>query len=112
MPSNDGAYAVARIRSVQMGPEITEYLERIEATLEPFGGRYVVHGGRAVVLEGSWDGDLVIIGFPDRDHAERWYGSDAYRAILPLRAERSDSTVVLVDGVSAGHRATDVLAAR
>ena len=114
MPSNDdpGAFAVGQIRSVEMGPGIVEYLERIESTLEPFGGRYVVHGSRADVREGSCDGDLVVIGFPDRDHAERWYLSDAYRVIRPLRSEHSDSTVVIVDAVGPGHRATDVLAAR
>ena len=111
MSMNDGigAYAVARIEDVRMGPEIAEYLERIEATLEPFGGRYVVHGSRAETLEGEWRGDLVIIGFPDRVRAEAWYASDGYQAILPLRAANSDSTVVLIDGVKPGHRTTDVL---
>lgn len=114
MPNNadPGAFAVGQIRRVEMGPEIVEYLERIESTFEPFGGRYVVHGSMADVGEGRWDGDLVIIGFRDRVHAERWYASDAYRAIRPLRSEHSDSTVLIVDTVGPGHRATDVLAAR
>ena len=36
----------------------------------------------------------------------------SYRAIQPLRSEHSDSTVVIVDAVGPGHRATHVLAAR
>ncbi len=32
------AYAVAHMRRVTMGPAIVEYLERIDATLAPFGG--------------------------------------------------------------------------
>ena len=50
-----------------------------------------------------------MIGFPDRDSVRRWYESPAYQAILPLRTENSDSSAIIVDGVSADHRATDVL---
>jgi uncharacterized protein (DUF1330 family) len=103
------AYAVAHMRSVTMCPAIVEYLERIDATLAPFGGRFIVHGGGVQVLEGSWPGVLIAIEFPDRDRAAAWYGSDAYQQIVALRTDNSDSDVILADGVGAGHRATDVL---
>ncbi len=103
------AYAVGHLRAVSMGPEIADYLARIDATLAPFGGRFVVHGGRKTVLEGSWDGDLIVIGFPDRASASAWYASPEYQAILPLRTANSEGDVILVDGVAADHRATDIL---
>jgi uncharacterized protein (DUF1330 family) len=78
-------YAVAHLREVTMGPPIVEYLERIDATLEPFAGRFVVHGGEVEVLEGAWPGHLIIIEFPDRERARAWYESSAYQEILPLR---------------------------
>lgn len=65
-------YAVARLRDVAIGPDIVAYLERIDATLAPFGGRFVVHGGPYEVLEGEFTGDLVIIAFPDRERAQSW----------------------------------------
>lgn len=105
------AYAVAHLRDVKLGPEIVTYLERIDATLEPFGGRFIIHGGHKEVLEGEWPGDLIVIEFDDRSSAERWYGSEAYRKILPLRTNNSTGSAIIVDGVPAGHRATDVLAA-
>ncbi len=103
------AYAVAHLRTVTMGPAIADYLARIDATLAPFGGRYVVHGGNKETLEGAWPGDLIVIAFPDRDAARSWYASPAYRAILPLRTANSEGDVILVDGVDADHKATDVL---
>ncbi|MGI5130581.1 DUF1330 domain-containing protein [Pseudonocardia sp. CA-107938] len=103
-------YGIAHLRDVVPGAGITEYLERIDATLEPFGGRFVVHGDRPRVVEGEFDAALVIIAFPDRAAAEAWYASPAYRAILPLRTENSRGDVFLVDGVGPDHRATDVLA--
>ncbi|HET6467075.1 MAG TPA: DUF1330 domain-containing protein [Geminicoccaceae bacterium] len=104
------AYAVAHLHEVEMGPEIVEYLERIDATLAPFGGRFLVHGGETTVLEGSWRGDLIVIAFPDRARARAWYDSAAYQRILRLRTGHARGEVVLVDGVPDGHRATDVLA--
>jgi uncharacterized protein (DUF1330 family) len=105
------AYAIANLRSVQAGPDIVAYLERIDATLAPFGGRFLVHGARPEVIEGEWADTTIVIAFPDRERATAWYQSPAYQAILPLRTRNSDGAAIIVDGVSADHRATDVLAA-
>ena len=103
------AYAVAHMRQVTMGPQIVEYLQRIDATLEPFGGRYLVHGGDLDVIENDWPGHLIVIAFPDKEHARGWYNSPAYRQILALRTDNSYADVVLADGVGHSHKATDVL---
>ena len=104
------AYGIEILSDVEMGPAIVEYLERIDGTLAPFGGRFIVHGGPADVREGTNPGDVIVIEFPDRESATRWYESAAYQEILPLRAEHSDGTILLLDGVDGDHRATDVLA--
>lgn len=103
------AYAVANLTAVTMGTEIRAYLERIDATLAPFEGRFLVHGDPPEVKEGDWRGDLIVIAFPDMERAQGWYASAAYRAIQPLRARNSEGPVILVDGVSPAHRATDIL---
>ncbi|HWT26171.1 MAG TPA: DUF1330 domain-containing protein [Solirubrobacteraceae bacterium] len=102
-------YAIGILKDVAMAPPIVQYLERIDATLAPYGGRFVIHGGDAHVLEGTSPGDVIVIEFPDRARAAQWYQSPAYQEILPLRADNATSIVLLVDGVDAGHRATDVL---
>ena len=38
------AYAIGHLSEVRMGPAIVEYLRRIDATLEPFEGRFIIHG--------------------------------------------------------------------
>jgi len=104
------AYGVGILQDVDLGPAIVEYLERIDATLAPYDGHFTVHGDPREMLEGEDPGALIVIEFPDRDRALGWYGSDAYRQILPLRTEHSRSTVFVVDGVGPEHKATDVLA--
>jgi len=104
------AYGVAILKSVNLGPDIVAYLQGIDATLAPFGGRFLIHGDKPERLEGDWAGDLIVIEFPDRASAGAWYASPAYRAILPLRTGNSIGDVILIDGVPVEHRATDVLA--
>lgn len=103
------AYAIAHLREVSMKPAIAEYLQKIDASLKPFKGRYLVHGGKPEVLEGEFPGHLIVIKFPDSAHARAWYHSAAYQEILPLRAENSVGDAFIVDGVAPNHRATDIL---
>lgn len=105
------AYAVGRFHTIDMGPELVEYLQAIDRTLAPFDGRFLVHGASPTVLEGEWHDDLVVIAFPDLQGAQDWYRSPAYQQILPLRLAHAQGNVILVDGVDASHRATDILPA-
>ena len=104
------AYAVGHLHDVNVGPDIVDYLQRIDATLAPFSGRFIIHGGPVDVMEGSWSGDLIVIAFPDRESARAWYDSPAYRRILPLRTRNAKGDVFFIEGVAAEHKAADVLA--
>jgi uncharacterized protein (DUF1330 family) len=104
------AYAIGHLHHVNVGLDIFAYLQRIDATLEPFGGSFIIHGGPVDVMEGSWSGDLIVIAFPDMESARAWYESPAYRRILPLRTRNSRGDVFFIEGVDADHKATDVLA--
>ena len=37
------AYAVAHLRTPTLNEDVVEYLERIQDTMDPFGGRFAVH---------------------------------------------------------------------
>ncbi|MDN5749071.1 MAG: DUF1330 domain-containing protein [Pseudonocardia sp.] len=93
------AYAIAHLHDVDPHPEIADYIERITATFEPFGGRFLVHGATPEVKEGAWAGHVVIIGFPGIDEARTWWESPAYREIAPLRSRHSHGDIILVPGV-------------
>ena len=41
------AYAIAHLRTPQFNDDVLDYLERIQATLDPFGGRFLVHGAES-----------------------------------------------------------------
>ncbi|TCH99045.1 DUF1330 domain-containing protein [Roseococcus sp. SYP-B2431] len=104
------AYAIAQLNDVQLGPDIADYLMRIDASLEPFQGRFLIHGAEPEVLEPGWTGTIVVIAFPDMAAARGWYESAAYQAILPLRTRNSTSTAFLIEGTKDGYQAKDFLA--
>jgi uncharacterized protein (DUF1330 family) len=110
------AYAIAQLRSVDQNDDIVDYLRRIDDTLLPFGGEFLVHGAVPEVVDGDLPGTLVVIAFPDREQAYAWYRSPGYQQILPLRLDNSEGGAVIVDGVPAGYRAARfadrILAAR
>lgn len=101
------AYVVGYLRDVEPVPQILDYIDRIEDTLAPFDGEWVVHGSDPEPLEGDWLGAVVIIRFPDREAARGWWDSPGYREIAPLRVEHSRSMAALVQVVPPGYRAGD-----
>ncbi|MCX5117188.1 DUF1330 domain-containing protein [Micromonospora sp. NBC_00362] len=105
------AYALAHLRKAPVHAEVLTYLERIDATLAPFAGRFIVHGGAVDVLEGDWPGDVIVIEFPDLSRARSWYRSSAYQEIKPLRTRHLTGEVILVDGVEPGHDSSQMAAA-
>lgn len=103
------AYGIALLQDVTLGPSLRAYLEALDATLRPYGGWFLVHGGKTRVLEGEWDGQVILLEFPDFLRAKRWYDSAEYQRIIPLRTAESRGTVLLLNGVGPDHRATDIL---
>jgi uncharacterized protein (DUF1330 family) len=103
------AYAIAQLRNVRLNDGIVAYLHGIDATLEPFRGRFIIHGGRKEVLEGTPSDDLIIIAFPTIEAARCWYASPAYQALISLRTQGAEGDVFLIQGVDKTHRATDIL---
>src|SRR5690554_2828167 len=97
------AYAVATIHETRFNDEVVEYLRSIDATLAPFSGKYIIHGGPYQPLEGAWASDLVVIEFPSMEMAQGWYNSDAYKKIRSLRTANTEGDVLLVQGVPENH---------
>jgi uncharacterized protein (DUF1330 family) len=96
-------YAIAHLRPTGMNEEIIEYIDRIQDTMDPYGGRFLVHMAEIEVVEGDWPGTVVMLEFPDLDAVRSWYASPAYQEILPLRTRHMDADIIVVEGVPAGY---------
>ncbi len=82
-------------------PELLEEYKKLSpATVAQYGGRFVVRGGAAEVVEGEWAPQrLVILEFPSVNQAKEWAASDAYAPARELRQAASSSNIVVVEGV-------------
>jgi len=105
------AYALAHLRTPTINDDVLEYLERIQSTMDPFGGRFLVYGTEVEVIEGEWPGTVVIVEFPDVAAVKAWYASPGYQAILPLRTDHIDSSTIIVEGVRPDYQAALTAAA-
>jgi len=77
-----------------------EYRKQVPATVEKYGGRFLVRGGQVQTLEGDWKPKrIVVTEFPSIEQAWRWYDSEEYRELKALRSRSARGSVVLVEGV-------------
>jgi uncharacterized protein (DUF1330 family) len=76
-----------------------EYRQLVPATIQQYGGRYVVRGGATETLEGDWQPKrVVVLEFPSLEQAKRWYNSEEYRGPKALRLKTAKSKMILVEG--------------
>ncbi|WP_329118030.1 DUF1330 domain-containing protein [Streptomyces sp. NBC_01465] len=96
------AYAIGNLRPTEalVHEDVIVYIERIQSTLDPFGGRFLLHFATPEVREGQWPTAPVIIGFPGIEEARAWYDSPAYQELIPLRTKHIDGDIILVEGVA------------
>lgn len=96
------AYLIAMM-DVHDGAAYEEYREKVPAMIAKHGGGYVVRGGEADVVEGSWPaGRIVVLEFPDYAAGQAFYADPEYRPIAAIRHRTATSHIWLVDGVSGG----------
>lgn len=91
------AYVVALIRSISDPDTYKKYVAQVEATLAPFGGRFLARRPDPEVLEGGpAPSRTIILQFPDEDAARAWHASDAYQPVMRLRRAASEGMLVLL----------------
>ena len=93
------AYVIAEVNVTN--PEgYKAYTAVVPGTVEKYGGRFLVRGGKSQALEGEWpECRRVILEFPSMEAARRWYDSPEYEKPLALRKANSDGRLLLIEGV-------------
>jgi uncharacterized protein (DUF1330 family) len=92
------AYVIAEIEITN--PEgYKEYTIHVPATIAKYGGRFLVRGGAAEVLEGDWPQQRrVIIEFASLEAARRWWNSPEYEKPKAMRRANSQGRLILLEG--------------
>jgi uncharacterized protein (DUF1330 family) len=92
------AYVIAEVEVTDQAT-YADYRKQVPATLEKYGGRFIVRGGKCETLEGGWAPKrLVMVEFPSLEQALRWYRSPEYAPLIALRQRASRGKLVAVEG--------------
>ena len=93
------AYLVVQIEILE--PERYEkYKTMVPASLQAYGGRFLVRGGSVETLEGDWSPKrVVILEFPSAAKAKAWWGSQEYAEAKALRQATARTRMVLAEGI-------------
>jgi uncharacterized protein (DUF1330 family) len=93
------AYVIVEIEIVDpVGYE--EYKKLAGATVEKYGGKYLVRGGHTEVLEGNWKPKrIVILQFESVKRAKEWLNCEEYREPRKMRHRTAKTHMLVVEGV-------------
>ena len=77
--------------TVKSPEKMAEYMTKTQALARQFGAEMVANAefARPLTHDGAHH-RVVVAKFPDLDTLERWYTSDAYAELIPLREAASD----------------------
>lgn len=93
------AYLIADV-DVHDAAGYEEYRRQVPAMIAAHGGRYLVRGGAARVVEGQGQARRrVVLEFPGMAALEAFYASPEYAPMLALRQRVAQSNIVFVEGV-------------
>ena len=93
------AYVIVEIEIVDpVGYE--EYKKLAGATVEKYGGKYIVRGGKTEVFEGDWDPKrIVVLQFESMERAKEWLNCEEYRELRKMRHRTAKTKMIVVEGV-------------
>ena len=93
------AFIIADV-TVTDADQMAKYREWSTKAMQEHGAEVLVRGGTIEVLEGDWTPSrLVVLRFPDRAAARRFYDSETYQHAKSLREHAGVMRMVVVDGI-------------
>lgn len=77
-----------------------DYKKLAAPSLEPYGGKYIVRGGKTENLEGDWSPSrIVMIQFESMEKGRAWINSPEYSEARALRHKYAVSKAIVVEGI-------------
>ncbi len=76
-----------------------EFLERVPAVVEQYGGRYLARSAEVSTMVGDWRPErIVLIEFQTIEQVQEFFASPEYQALVPLREQSATTRAIIVEG--------------
>jgi len=93
------AYVIVQV-AVTDPVRYEDYKQMVPPSIEKYGGRFLVRGGKTHTLEGDWSPKrFVMVEFPSVDQAKAWWASPEYAEAKALRQASSNSMLIVAEGI-------------
>jgi uncharacterized protein (DUF1330 family) len=93
------AYVISEVE-VRHAADFEAYRTFAAQSIAQYGGRYLVRGGAAELVEGGPSPKTVIIvEFPTMARLREWYASPEYAEALKVRRKALERRLIFVEGV-------------
>ena len=93
------AYMIVEV-NINDSSKYDDYKKLTPASLEPYGGKFIVRGGRAELIEGEEEPNrIVVLEFENSEKAKAWWNSPLYNEAKKIRQAAAKTRMVLVEGV-------------
>jgi uncharacterized protein (DUF1330 family) len=77
--------------------EYDKYLAGFDRIFDRYRGEVLAVNDQVTILEGNWPyGRTVVIQFPDKKEALKWYNSAAYQELAKHRRQAASTNIILV----------------
>ena len=77
-----------------------EYKQLASATVEKYGGKYIVRGGAVETVEGDWKPKrIVVLQFGSMQRAKDWLDCEEYREPRKMRHRTARTNMILIEGM-------------
>jgi uncharacterized protein (DUF1330 family) len=94
------AYVISEVE-MRGAADFEVYRTIAAKTIAQYGGRYLVRGGAANLIEGGPPPKtIIIVEFPNMERLREWYASPEYAEALKLRQTALDRRLIFVEGVA------------
>ena len=91
-------YILVKI-SIQKPELFKEYPLLSGPTMEKFGGKYLIRGGKFEIAEGGWPADrTTVVEFESFEKAKECYESIEYGKAKKIRQESTNTDLILIEG--------------
>ncbi|HEX9739583.1 MAG TPA: DUF1330 domain-containing protein [Ignavibacteriaceae bacterium] len=93
------AYIIVEVE-VKDPVKYEDYKKLTPASISAYGGRFIVRGGKAELIEGKQEPKrIVVLEFENSERAKAWWNSPEYSDAKKLRHATAESRMILIEGV-------------
>ena len=78
---------------------LKKYAAKATVAIGKYSGKFLVRGGKNMILEGNQSPRTVVVEFPNFSEAEKCYNSDEYKEALDILKGSVQRNLQIVEGI-------------